>query len=175
VQGGRVKGRCAPTLESDGRERLVAVKVPILAAGVISRQRGRVVGRSKCRGARVPVWSPLDSWRGVGLRSRSCVASMGVLLVSSVVTSGRPGRAARSFSQVSCGAGAHGRSHSERESKGHERAAVVVHPIICQPADPIPRRSEKAMAGVPNQYGARFVGRALCSPPQRDERRRRWR
>jgi len=52
-------------------------------------------------------------------------------------------------------------SNSEREAKGHERAAAVVQPIFCQPVDSIPRRSEKVMAGALNPYGARFTGRAL--------------
>jgi len=51
------------------------------------------------------------------------------------------------------GAGARRRSYSERETKGHERAAVVAHPIFCQPADSRPRGSEKVKAGVLNQYG----------------------
>jgi hypothetical protein len=50
-----------------------------------------------------------------------------------------------------CGAGARRRSYSEREMKGHERAAVVAHPIFCQPVDSTPRRSEKVKAGVLNR------------------------
>jgi hypothetical protein len=40
-------------------------------------------------------------------------------------------------------------SYSGRETKGHERAAVMVHPICCQSANSRPRRSEKVKAGVP--------------------------
>ena len=171
MQGGRGRGRGVPTLESDARKRLAAVEVPFLAAGVTPREGDRV-GRTVETSGRLRLG--VDSARLAESRrpsSRSRIACTGVLPVGSVVTSGRPFRATRSFSQVICGAGTQSRSYSERERKGHERAAVAVHPITCQPADSIPRRSEKAMAGVLNQYGTRFVGRALWSPNQRDERR----
>jgi hypothetical protein len=103
------------------------------------------------RGARTWVSKgPSIGGRPVLVRARGrCVESS----ISSVATS--EGSPIDTFvpAQQLCGAGAHRRSYSEREAKGHERAAVVAHPIFCQLADSRPRRSEKVRAGVPNQYG----------------------
>jgi hypothetical protein len=62
-------------------------------------------------------------------------------------------------------------SNSVREVKGHERAAAVVHPIKVSPRTQDRVDRKRSRREYPTNTGARFAGRALCSPSQRDERR----
>jgi hypothetical protein len=66
-------------------------------------------------------------------------------------------------------------SNSVREVKGHERAAAVVHPIKVSPRTQDRVDRKRSWREHPTNTGARFAGRALCSPSQRDERRPRRR
>lgn len=62
-------------------------------------------------------------------------------------------------------------SNSVREAKGIERATAVVHPIKVsqRTQDRVDRK--RSRREYPTNTGARFAGRALCSPSQREERR----
>jgi hypothetical protein len=71
----------------------------------------------------------------------------------------------------SAGTGTHRWSNSEREVKGHERAAAVVHPIKASPRAQDREDRKRSRREHLTNTGARFAGRALCSSSQRDERR----
>lgn len=91
------------------------------------------------------------------------------------VTSGRGTRGAFVPAGFRAGIDTHGWSNSEREVKGHERAAAVVHPIKASPWTQDREDRKRSRREYPTNTGARFAGRALCSPSQRDERKHRWR
>jgi hypothetical protein len=113
--------------------------------------------------------------RSRGCRPSSSHRDVERVQAEPVATSARsPGRAFVPAG-VPAEAGTRRRSYSVREVKGHERAAAMVQPIKVSPRTQDRVDRKRSRREYPTHTGARFAGRALCSPSQRDERRPRRR